>query len=104
MAWYLKYYKHRECRTRWTDEWSCACNDHCPRCDAEIEPYDWDDLTVVVEENGDGTWSVLASPLTAEDKPDYTATDFDSRSKARRFATKERVRLRVEMERRYLPH
>jgi len=23
----------------WDDEWSCMCNDRCPECDAEIDPY-----------------------------------------------------------------
>jgi transcription initiation factor IIE alpha subunit len=26
-------------QTEWLDEWSCTCNDRCPRCHAEIEPY-----------------------------------------------------------------
>ena len=25
---------------RWTDEWDCMCNDRCPKCSCEIEPYD----------------------------------------------------------------
>lgn len=104
MAWYLKYYKHSECGTVWTDKWSCACNDHCPECDAEIEPYRWKDLTVVVKDNGDETWTVLASPVSAEDRPNYAATDFDSKWKARRFATKERARLRDELEQQFLKY
>jgi len=102
MAWYLKYYKHRACGTRWTDEWSCACNDKCPVCNAEIEAFKWEDLTVVVESNEDGTWVVLTSPITAEDKPAYVQTQFDSEQKARRFASKERRRLIAEMEQKYL--
>ena len=31
-------YKH--CGTTWSDEWSCMCNDRCPICNAEIEPWD----------------------------------------------------------------
>jgi len=23
----------------WEDEWDCACNDRCPSCNKEIEPY-----------------------------------------------------------------
>jgi hypothetical protein len=30
--------------TSWIDEWSCRCNDRCPRCRAEIEPYDSEDI------------------------------------------------------------
>ena len=25
---------------KWTDEWDCTCNDRCPKCSVEIEPYD----------------------------------------------------------------
>lgn len=27
------------CGETWEDHWSCACNDKCPSCNAEIEPY-----------------------------------------------------------------
>lgn len=30
--------------TEWEMEWSCACNDRCPTCDAEIEPSDVQDI------------------------------------------------------------
>jgi hypothetical protein len=97
MAWYLKYYRHRDCNTRWTDEWSCACNDHCPDCNAEIEPYDWDDLSVLVEGNSDGTWTVLVSPISAEHKPRYQRSDFDSAALARKFATQQKRLLRKQL-------
>jgi len=39
----LNYYTHEDCPVQphvaWVDEWSCACNDRCPSCNAEIEPY-----------------------------------------------------------------
>jgi hypothetical protein len=28
------------CGTTWTDEWSCQCDDRCPKCNTETEPYD----------------------------------------------------------------
>jgi hypothetical protein len=34
---------HYECPndgTCWVDVWSCACNDRCPTCNAEIEPFE----------------------------------------------------------------
>jgi len=34
---YTNYYVH--CKTQWTDQWSCQCNDECPVCGHEIEPY-----------------------------------------------------------------
>lgn len=52
MAKYLNHYRcEGDARGRtahgpfeWTDEWSCTCNDKCPRCGAEIEPYQSDDV------------------------------------------------------------
>ena len=41
--WYLNYYKC-PCGHRWTDEWSCMCNDKCPKCGKEIEPYESQEL------------------------------------------------------------
>jgi rubrerythrin len=29
-----------ECGTTWTDEWKYQCNDRCPNCNVEIEPFD----------------------------------------------------------------
>ncbi len=34
---FRNYYVH--CRQQWSDEWDCMCNDRCPICDHEIEPY-----------------------------------------------------------------
>jgi hypothetical protein len=39
---FINYYRH--CGTKWSDQWSCMCNDECPRCGGEIEPYDSDEL------------------------------------------------------------
>jgi hypothetical protein len=35
----LNFYEHKECGTHWVDLWSCGCNDECPKCRGEIEPY-----------------------------------------------------------------
>lgn len=32
------FYEHDPCNTEWTDTHSCACNDRCPCCRAEIDP------------------------------------------------------------------
>jgi hypothetical protein len=32
------------CGKKWTDEWSCMCNDKCPVCGGEIEPYKSEEL------------------------------------------------------------
>jgi hypothetical protein len=45
---FLNYYVH--CRSEWTDEWDCMCNDQCPVCRTkDIEPYQSQEV------NGDGT-------------------------------------------------
>jgi hypothetical protein len=36
---YLNYYHCPNDGKEWVDLWSCMCNDKCPLCDAEIEPY-----------------------------------------------------------------
>jgi hypothetical protein len=38
------YYRCPHDDASWTDEWSCACNDRCPTCHAEIEPYFTEDV------------------------------------------------------------
>ena len=35
---YANHYRC-ECGEVWMDIWSCMCNDRCPKCDTEIEPY-----------------------------------------------------------------
>ncbi len=43
VRWYKKYYVCPRCATEWTDEWSCLCNDRCPKCALEIIPVSWED-------------------------------------------------------------
>jgi hypothetical protein len=38
------YYRCPHDGTEWVDEWSCACNDRCPTCRAEIEPHSTEDV------------------------------------------------------------
>ena len=58
---FIKYYRHERCGTAWYDEWSCACDDECPTCGAEIEPYRWTDLSVRVDESPRG-WVATIHP------------------------------------------
>lgn len=44
-AWFRNYYYCRDDDTQWDDEWDCMCNDRCPTCNKEIEPYHSEDLT-----------------------------------------------------------
>lgn len=36
---YNNKYHCKECDHLWESEWSCACNDKCPKCNGEHEPY-----------------------------------------------------------------
>lgn len=38
------------CGEQWQDTWSSACNDRCPSCNREIEPYASDDGSMTDEE------------------------------------------------------
>jgi DNA-directed RNA polymerase subunit RPC12/RpoP len=45
MAWFLNVYKCGRCKRRWTDEWSCTCDDDCPHCGARhMSPSHSEDL------------------------------------------------------------
>ena len=35
--------------TEWTDESRCACNDRCPSCNHEIEPYESEEIDAPME-------------------------------------------------------
>ena len=72
-----------------------TCNDRCPVCDAEIEPYDWDDISVIVSKSSD-RWIVAVSPPQAEDAPKYVERCFDRKSDAEKFARSEAERLERE--------
>jgi hypothetical protein len=41
---FCNYYLCPYDKAAWTDSWSCACNDRCPVCRTEIEPYHSDHL------------------------------------------------------------
>jgi hypothetical protein len=41
--WFRNYYRC-DCGEEWEDEWSCTCNDRCPACRTETEPYNSEDL------------------------------------------------------------
>jgi transcription initiation factor IIE alpha subunit len=41
---FRNYYRCPYDGTTWVDEWACTCNDRCPLCRAEIEPYDSEDI------------------------------------------------------------
>ena len=37
---YLNQYRCPYCKTEWEDVWDSGCNDRCPDCNKEIEPYE----------------------------------------------------------------
>jgi hypothetical protein len=41
---FVNHYHCEECDQTWSDQWSCACNDECPSCGAEIEPTESTEL------------------------------------------------------------
>ena len=86
MAWFLNFYKCDECGGRWTDDWSCQCDDTCPSCGArDMTPTRSEDLTELIEQEK-GEFVVLRSPDTAEHDPDYRELGrFPTRAKAEEF-------------------
>ena len=86
MAWFCNYYTCDRCGKNWTDEWSCTCDDDCPHCGARhMSPDNSDDLTEVIEPDGDKL-VVLWSPETAGYDPDYRELgSFPTREKAEAF-------------------
>lgn len=36
---YKNYYHCKECKQRWKSDWLHTCNDKCPNCNSEIQPY-----------------------------------------------------------------
>jgi len=73
MAWYRNHYHCGDCATDWEDEWSCCCDDECPVCGSgDWSPTESEDLTFLIEEV-DEAFLVYESPISAADKPNYTA-------------------------------
>lgn len=48
---YRNFYKCPYDGTEWEDEWDSMCNDKCPECNKEIEPYHSEDI--IKEEESD---------------------------------------------------
>jgi NAD-dependent SIR2 family protein deacetylase len=72
MAWFRNHYRCVRCHRKWTDEWSCTCDDDCPHCGApHMSPAASDDLTIIVDDGADGVFIVLQSPDSAEHDPAY---------------------------------
>jgi hypothetical protein len=86
MAWYRNHYHCGDCGADWEDEWSCCCDDECPRCGSgDWSAVESEDLTEVIEETELG-FVVVRSPSTADDKPRYLpVARFETHELAQRF-------------------
>ncbi|TPI84081.1 hypothetical protein FJ423_04720 [Mesorhizobium sp. B2-8-9] len=93
MAWYLNSYHCYRCDQYWVEQWSCGCDSECPYCEARnVTALDSHDLSVLVVEE-DHRFVVLASPPTAEHRPDYKPVGaFDTPTVAEAFADEVRLR------------
>ncbi|WKJ92174.1 hypothetical protein QZJ86_08555 [Methylomonas montana] len=64
---YLNQYRCPYCQTEWEDVWDCGCNDRCPDCNKEIEPYE----SILIDGESAKTESPVEEPasanVTAED-------------------------------------
>ncbi|TCV86105.1 MULTISPECIES: hypothetical protein [Methylomonas] len=58
---YLNQYHCPYCQTEWEDVWDCGCNDRCPDCNKEIEPYE----SALIEGESAETESPVDSPSLA---------------------------------------
>ena len=86
MAWFRNHYDCDRCGCAWEDEWSCMCDDDCPRCGARhMSPSDSEDLTEIVLREG-RKFIALRSPDSAGHAPDYRELGrFTSRREAEAF-------------------
>ena len=96
MPWFLNFYRCARCKRRWTDEWSCMCDDECPHCGTrDMTPFKSEDLTALVEQDN-GEFIALRSPDSAEHDPGYREVGrFPSREKAEEFLAWVELRLSV---------
>ena len=88
MTWFINHYHCTDCDTKWSDEWSCCCDDECPNCGSRNwSPIDSDDFSVIVSESGGEYVVLLSPPEVEEDKPRYRVVGrFESNTGAERLA------------------
>ncbi|TCV80050.1 MULTISPECIES: hypothetical protein [Methylomonas] len=58
---YLNQYRCPYCQTEWEDSWDCGCNDRCPDCNKEIEPYE----SALIESESSETELPVDEPTSA---------------------------------------
>ncbi len=93
--WFENHYICSECGTSWTDEWSCMCDDRCPKCNAEIVPTESVDLSrPLTEEDYIGAARLLTG---SRDATREQATDEDAREYAEAMMEGGEYRFRPEV-------
>ncbi len=64
---FRNYYRCPNDGSVWQDTWSCMCNDKCPVCNAEIEPFDSEELCLrcgaIVDYADAGTCPSCSEPI-----------------------------------------
>lgn len=63
---YLNQYRCPYCQTEWEDSWDCGCNDRCPDCNKQIEPYE---ITLIESESAE-TEFLVDEPASANITPE----------------------------------
>lgn len=66
------------CGEEWQDTWDCGCNDHCPACDKEIEPYASDDGSMTPETIEAARQTAIVNQGLTEELEKAEALGFDS--------------------------
>jgi predicted nucleic acid-binding Zn-ribbon protein len=85
MAWFFNHFQCVHCGSEWADEWSCMCDDDCPRCGLNLSPYTSDDLTEIIVRE-EASFAVYCSPETAGHYPEYRkVAAFATAEEAARF-------------------
>ena len=64
---FRNHYRCPECIAEWDDAADCTCNDRCPECGDEIEPYRSDELDPETGEPVGGNREPLACPFCGEE-------------------------------------
>lgn len=69
---YLNQYRCPYCQTEWDDVWDCGCNDRCPDCNKEIEPYE----SALIDGESVETESPVEEPALANATPEAMTRRF----------------------------
>lgn len=69
---YLNQYRCPYCQTEWEDVWDCTCNDRCPDCNKEIEPFE----SALIDCESVETDSPAEEPFSANVTPEAVSRRF----------------------------